>query len=550
MNTIRRRHLIAGLAAAPFVARSGYLFASSEINIFRHGVASGDPQHDSVVLWTRVTTQQSALKVSWEIARDDAFRSIVENGEVLANQHRDFTIKVIPTQLQPGTKYYYRFHALGETSITGQTRTLPVGELKQLGIALASCSNYPFGYFNAYDAIAKDKGVDYVLHTGDYIYEYGADGWGGDVGSKLGRIHSPKHEIISLQDYRERHAQYKSDPGSIAMHAQHPLICLWDDHESSNNPWVGGAQNHQVNEGQWRDRRFASIRAYYEWMPVRDPGTHNRRADFWRHYSFGDLASLVTIESRHTARALQIDYADHLPTIKTHEDAKRFYNQVLSAPGRKMISTGMERFLSGALKRSIESKQPWRLLGNAIPMAKMPVPNVGEAGITLPDGSPVPGVTADLLWKGQHNLPFYLDTWDGYHWARERFYDLCHSLGASDLLVLTGDSHSFWANTLHKDNGMRMGVEIGTAGISSPGDFVESGFGDEQARKLDRLFAEGIPEVRWTDNMHQGYVRLDIRPDHAQASYESVSTVLSPEYRVSTLRRENIVRRQNSLYYA
>ena len=176
-----------------------------------------------------------------------------------------------------------------------RTRTLPSGATESLGIALASCSNFAFGYFNAYRAIAEDESIDFVLHTGDYIYEYGADGWGAETAERLGRVHEPAHEIVSLADYRARHAQYKRDPDSQAMHATHPLMCCWDDHESTNNPWSGGAQNHQPEEGSWNERRDASVRAYYEWMPIREPEGGLRPIDFWRVYSFGDLATLVTL---------------------------------------------------------------------------------------------------------------------------------------------------------------------------------------------------------------------------------------------------------------
>ena len=143
----------------------------------------------------------------------------------------------------------------------------------------------------------------------------------------------------------------------------------------------------------------------------------------------------------------------------------------------------------------------------------------------------------------------YLDTWDGYHWARERFYDLAEASGTTDLLVLTGDSHSFWANQLFTDDGQAMGVEIGTAGISSPGDFVESGFEPSTAARLDQIFAQNIEEVIWTDNMHQGYVRLVIEPDVVTTSYQAVSSVLTPDYTVSTLRSDTVVRAGNSLAF-
>jgi len=546
----RRAAVRAGLGAMT-LSWSGMLLTQQATEVFRHGVASGDPDHRSVVLWSRVEPTPAAAIVTWEVAADPAFKHIVKIGEVSTDQHRDYTVKVLVDGLAPGKTYYYRFHANHQTSPTGRTRTLPVGKLDRLGLALASCSNYAFGFFNAYEVIANDSEVDFVLHLGDYIYEYGADGWGADVASRLGRVHFPAHETVTLQDYRQRHAQYKADPQSQAMHAAHPLLAVWDDHESANNPWQGGAQNHQPSsEGSWLDRKQASLRAYYEWMPIRELGPGGNREAYWRTYQFGDLATLVTLETRHTARAKQIDYADHIHAIQSVAQARRFEREVLGAPGRRMLSEQMERALHTSLKASINAGQPWRLIGNAIPMARTPVPDVSKVlGTHSVNGTQVPGVQADLVWKGRFNLPFYLDSWDGYPWAREQFYRLCQSAGADDLIVLTGDSHSFWANRLFDARGAPMGVELGTAGITSPGDFIESGYDPSTAAKLDNLFAEAIPEILWTDNMHQGYVRLVLRNSQARVGYVAVNTVLQKDFSHQEVRSETIVHRNGSVGY-
>jgi alkaline phosphatase D len=305
---LSRRGTLAGIAGSLILAAlpgRGAAVPVSANGLFRHGVASGDPDAVSVVLWTRVTPLgMGAAEVEWELAADRDFARILRHGRADAGPEQDHTVKVLAEGLAPGGRYFYRFRCGGMTSPIGQTRTLPEGRLDRLGIALASCSNYAFGFFNAYDAIARDPGVEYVLHTGDYIYEYGADGWGAETARRIGRMHQPANEIVSLSDYRQRHAQYKTDAGAQAMHAAHPLLACWDDHESANNPWIGGAQNHQADkEGPWEDRRAASIRAYFEWMPVREPGMGRSRAQFWRSYRFGDLATLHTLETRHTARA-------------------------------------------------------------------------------------------------------------------------------------------------------------------------------------------------------------------------------------------------------
>ena len=511
-------------------------------DIFRHGVASGDPETTSVVIWTRVSTGSPIVDVTWAIYEDSEGNSLIANGSHQTSADSDYTVKVIADGLQPGQTYYYRFEAEGEVSRTGRTRTLPVGALDSLGIALVSCSNYPFGYFNAYDAIAHDPAIDIVLHTGDYIYEYGGpDGWGQETGAVIGRPHNPPHEIITLADYRQRHAQYKQDAGSRAMHAMHPLICCWDDHESANNPWTGGAQNHQPEtEGSWKDRRAASIQAYYEWMPIREPKAGRTRAQFWRSYMFGDLATLLTLETRHTARGKQVDYAEWAPKLNTEEDYAAFRKDVLGDPERHMISPTELTDISEALSSSVAKRQPWRVIGNQIPMARTLVPDVVGLGVLpVPDEASLEAHKR-LAWLGQHALPFYTDTWDGYPAAREVFYDTCKASGASDLLVLTGDSHSFWANHLHDGSGTSMGIELGTSGVTSPGDFVESGFDDETARSLDKAFSDYVPEVVWTDNMHQGYVRVVLQTDVAEASFVAVSTVLRPVYEARSIKNFTI----------
>ena len=526
--------------------------ATSLNSVFKHGVASGDPMVDSLVLWTRVTTAAETEQVTWIIATDPGLTQIVSQGEALARAASDHTVKAIPAGLVSGKTYYYQFSVGAVSSPTGRTKTLPDGALNRLGIALVSCSNYAFGYFNAYVAIAEDDEIDVVLHTGDYIYEYGADGWGSETANALGRPHDPPHEIVTLEDYRRRHAQYKTDAGSLAMHAAHPFVACWDDHESTNNPWQGGARNHQPEtEGDWTTRRDASLQAYYEWMPIREPEAGRTRADFWRTYSFGDLATLVTLETRHTARGEQVDYLQHAESIQDQASRDAFMEGVINDPSRKMLSEAMETSLRSGLTASIDQHQPWRLIGNASPIARMLTPDVVGLGVIpeqkLEDGTSF-GKYA-LAWKGKWNLPFYTDTWDGYPAARERFYDLCRESGAQDLLVLTGDSHSFWANELADDAGRPIGLELGTAGVSSPGDFVETGWGDILSEKLDRTFETKLDEVRWTDNFHQGFVRIILERKSAKVDFVAVNTVLAIDNRTKTIRSETITREGDRIQF-
>jgi len=558
--SVSRRATLTGLAAGTVLtALPVRAHWSNDNPVFRHGVASGDPDATSVVLWTRVTGE-GAQNVRWQVARDFAFNQLVAQGEAATGPDRDHTVKVLADGLEPGGTFYYRFIAGEFVSSVGRARTLPTGQLERLGIALASCSNFAFGFFNAYDAIAHDPGVDFVLHTGDYIYEYGHGEWGDDVAHKTGRRHEPGHEIVTLADYRTRHAQYKTDPGAQAMHAAHTLLACWDDHESANNPWVGGAQNHQPDtEGDWAARREASIRTYFEWMPVREPewlADGRSREQFWRSYSFGDLATLDTLETRHTARAEQIDYLEWFPKLQNTQDVERFRKEVLGAEGRPMLAPELEASLSASWRHSLAADQPWRLIGNPMPIARTDVPDVVALGLIADpfvEGAPYTGdalqAAQALAWKGKWNLPFYPDTWDGYPWARERLYAQAREAGASDLIFLTGDSHSFWANHLADDAGRSVGLELGTSGISSPGDFVSSGFDEGTARALDAAFAEHVPEVIWTDNMHQGYVRLDLTRAHGTASFVAVDTVLSPEYRTRIVQRYSILRQDGGLTF-
>lgn len=541
-----RREAASGLAAAAVVLGLGRPAAAraARSSVFRHGVASGDPDASSVILWTRVTTSDP-VEVVWEIAEDETFARPIRSGSLRTGVDRDFTVKVLAEGLRPGVRYVYRFRALGEVSPTGRTLTLPAGQLDRLGLALVSCSNFPFGFFNAYAAIAGDAAVDFVLHTGDYIYEYAADGWGADAGRRTGRLHEPAHETVSLADYRFRHAQYKTDAGSQAMLAAKPLLCCWDDHESANNPWTGGAENHQpAREGDWIDRREAAIQAYYEWMPIREPAPGHRRIQFWRAYVFGDLATLNTLETRHTARALQVDYTGWRDRVTSKAQAEALERETLGAPGRRLIGEDQESDLSSAWKASVKAGHPWRLIGNPMPIARTRVPDVATLGLVPDTSNPA---AAGLAWKGRWNLPFYPDTWDGYAWARERFYAAARQAGATDLVFLTGDSHSFWANQLADAEGRPAGVEIGTAGVTSPGDFVESGFDPELAGRLDQAIAEHNPEVLWTDGLHQGYVRLELDRSEGRVTFLAVRSLEAPDASVAVLRQVQIARNDDGL---
>lgn len=533
-DALTRRESFAALAGGAVIAASP---ASAQVEpvFFRHGVASGDPTQTSVVLWTRATAEGSTVAVHWEIAEDPAFRRLVSRGEVDAVPERDYCAKVVVRDLQPGRTYHYRFFVGGHPSPAGRTRTLPDGKLDRLGIALLSCSNYAMGYFNAYDAVAGDPAIDFVLHTGDYIYEYGNAF--ASQSSFYVRPSDPPHETITLDDYRRRHAITKSDRHSQKMHAAHPLIALWDDHEFGNDAWRGGAQNHDsAIEGAWTARRDAAVQAYYEWMPVRDPEP-GAALENWRAYRFGDLATLVTLEARLTAREQAVDYSSYKPNLKTPADRDAFVRDVLGDPARQILSDRMKQALRTNLGRSVGEGEPWQLVASPVVMARIATPPLRAGGLHLEEQPQLAFLDrfTDLFWRSDLGLPDSLDGWDGYAGARQEFYRLCRDAGVKNLVVLSGDSHAFWSNRLFDDAGRAMGIELGTAGITSPNLYSLGQVPAPVIERIDRLTVEANPEVRWTNAAHRGYVRLIFSPQEARADFVAVPAELDGDYRSKLL---------------
>jgi len=253
---------------------------NTELKPFYHGVASGDPLPDAIVIWTRVTPEEELpiIEVKWEISTDKAFGNIIQSGLFTTDPERDYTVKIDVSGLDSGYQYYYRFQALGSTSITGKTKTASQ-DAAELNLAVVSCSNYEWGYFNAYGDIARQSDLDAVVHLGDYIYEYGPGKYGDTT---IGRFNLPAKEIITLPDYRTRYSLYRLDEDLRNAHSSHPFINIWDDHEIANDSYQDGAQNHQEDEGSYEDRKAAAVKAYYEWLPIRENG------ELYRSFQYGD----------------------------------------------------------------------------------------------------------------------------------------------------------------------------------------------------------------------------------------------------------------------
>lgn len=432
--------------------------------------------------------------------------------------------------------------ANGVTSPIGRTATLPKGPTKDAVLAVASCSLYPNGYFNAYGAIAKLPRVDAILHLGDYIYEYGGPGTYGMNSPVAGeRPHDPPHEIVSLADYRRRHAQYKSDPQLQAAHARAPWIVVWDDHETANDSYMHGAQNHQPEtEGDWNARKARAIKAYYEWMPIREPADGGPAIN--RAFQFGDLMSLFMLETRLTARDQQLDYKRDLPD-PTDEAKVADFRAKLADPSRKMMGPAQEAWLAKGLTDSVQSGVAWQVIGNEVVMASTGAASVravyGEARekeILAAD----PGVKSRLAQMdalAARKLPYSLDMWDGYPADRERVYQAIKASGAH-AIVLAGDSHAFWVNELHDDAGERRAVEFGTSSISSPSPADSIG-----GLPLGlALMAANPQEVKFCDQSSKGFVLLTLTHEDATAELRAVSTIMAKPYETTTVKRYRVTR--------
>lgn len=554
-----RRHTLIGSLAASLTAcatsdaknKAEPAAASSDPSAnqrFSHGIASGDPAADGFVIWTRITPlhPKEAISVRWDISTSPDFEKLALSGKTQTGADLDWTVKVEIDGLSSGQVWYYRFQVSDIRSPVGKTRTLPADDINQLRLAVLSCSNYPFGFFNVYDHIARQDDIDAVVHLGDYIYEYGVDGYGGETGKAIGRNHLPSHEVVTLADYRMRHAQYKADVSSQSMLAAHPLIAIWDDHETANNSWEAGAQNHQPTEGSWDERHHAALQAYYEWMPVRNPKPTRSQENLFRTYQWGKLLTLAAIETRLTARTKQLDYADILPTIKTPEDMAYFRSTVLGSEARYLLGDTQTSYLRNTLRSSKASDVTWRAIANQVIMADVNAPNLTDyANHPSIDEieKELPEIRSFLAFTAL-GLPLNLDAWDGYPAARERFYKLAAAENVRDLLVLTGDTHEYWANDLFRQDGVKMGVELGVTGVTSPG---SSAYFDAAAQDYSNRIVATNPSVLYNNSANNGYIDLTLREDGGVAEYVSVDTVLSATYNTFVSTRFDINQDAGSL---
>ncbi len=454
---------------------------------FYHGVASGDPLEDRVIIWTRLTTEnlEETIEVEWKVATDTALTNIVREGRVSTNKEIDFTVKIDVDSLTAGTTYYYGFIANDKHSLIGRTRTLPTGNIDHLRFAIGSCSDYNAGYFNAYKDIAKQHDIDAVFHLGDYIYEYG-----GQPRVEGREPLLPDYEIISLEDYRLRHNSYKLDPDLRAAHQQHPFICIWDDHETSNNSYKDGADNHDpATEGDWEDRKTMGQRAYFEWMPIRDQKIPEAPYRIYRKFSYGNLLDVLMLDTRLEGRQKQSTSS-----------------LVINDPERTILGQEQYNWLVNELSNSTAQ---WRLLGNQVVFS--PINTFNFIGTE--------------------------DSWDGYSPERARLLEHIDSNNIENIIIMTGDIHLGIAADVAKDpfdedsynnetGEGALGVELVASSITSS-NLDEIGLDLDPAAITPLLLREN-PHGKYLNLVDHGYFILDITTTQAQADWYWVSSKLYP----------------------
>jgi len=471
------RQLIIAALLLPFVSfaqnnpneptRSGALDCLAP---FYHGVASGDPQQDRVILWTRVTTDSANAIVNWRVATDTAITNIVLSGTVTTDDTKDFTVKVDAIGLQPFTWYYYEFETEGKRSVRGRTRTLPVGDIDSLRFAIVSCSDYTNGYYNAYAKITERNDVFAVIHLGDYIYEYG--------GGTAPRNHEPGYEILTLGDYRIRHSHYKLDEDLMRLHQQYPFFSVWDDHETANNAWLGGAENHTPGtEGSWFDRKAAGVQAYYEWMPLRMPDLNDPQR-IYRKFKIGDLIDLYMMDTRLQGREEQNGHDTN--------------------PSRTLLGAQQRQWF---LNETDSSTARWQVMGQQVMFAPL--------RIQIP---PFPS--------------FYPndDQWDGYPAERTTIQNHFINNNISNLVVLTGDIHTSWANDI-PGTGYVASTGAGSVGVEFVATSVTS---QGSPLPLGQSIIQAInPHMKFIDLTNHGYVLLDVNKNRTQGEFWFVNTISS-----------------------
>ncbi|MGP3685390.1 alkaline phosphatase D family protein [Streptomyces sp. IBSNAI002] len=507
----RRRTVVLAAAATAALAPLSSLGASAahaagNAPAFLHGVASGDPLPDGILLWTRVTPTAEAVpgsglgpavQIGWEVATDKDFAGVVASGTATASAAGDHTVKVDVRGLRPQTAYWYRFTAGGALSPVGRTRTTPGHDVTTSGVrfGVVSCANWESGYFSAYRHLAARADLDAVLHLGDYIYEYQS---GGYPEAKYGvRAHEPKHEIVSLADYRTRHGRYKTDADLQALHRAHPVIAIWDDHEIANDAWSGGAENHTPgSEGDWAARAAAAKQAYFEWMPVRT----SVAGTVYRRLRFGTLADLHLLDLR-SFRSQQAKVG----------------SGSVDDPERTITGRAQLDWLKAGLAGSTAT---WKLVGTSVMISPV-------AFGSLP--AHLLGPLAKLLGLPEGGIAVNVDQWDGYTDDRKELLRHLKDRGVKNTVFLTGDIHMAWANEVpvnmatYPGSGTAATEFVVTSVTSDNLDDILHVPADTASLVAESAVRAANWHVKWVDMDAHGYGVLDVTAERSQMDYYVVS---------------------------
>lgn len=444
---------------------------------FFHGVASGDPTSSSVVLWTRITNNEKIAEVLWEVSTDTLLMNILANGSTTTTADVDYTVNVLVENLPANAWLYYRFSHNGIYSPIGRTRTASDASVENLRFAVMACSNFQDGYFNAYRDVVTKNDVDAILHLGDYIYEYGIDDF--SPGGDTSRLHEPDEEILNLEDYRIRHSQYKLDRDLQELHRQYPVIAVWDDHETANNSWMGGAENHTEGvEGNWQDRKNDGKRAYFEWMPMRETNGSIKRT-----FSWGNLADLIMIDTRLEGR---------------QEQAGTSGAQVTDTNRTLLGAEQLEWFKSNLS----QSDAQWKIIGNQVMVSPLRI----------------------------FGNPLNEDQWDGYPAEREKILKHIEDNSIDNCVFLTGDIHTSWANDIPRNlSNYNASTGAGSVAVEYVCTSVTSSsfltFGVPV--QLIQVFN---PNVKYADLSKRGYLLLDINSSRVHGDWVHLNTIGSANF--------------------
>ncbi|KAL8898220.1 MAG: hypothetical protein Q9207_006819 [Kuettlingeria erythrocarpa] len=539
-------------------------YPASQLN-FTHGVASGDPYPNSVILWTRCAPMSDDVRsnatitgyvplynpvpiygaandtgrpstspvcLTYKVGTDKSFASTADSGTVYTSSDTDYTVKVEASGLNPYTQYYYQFSVCDSTNITspiGRTKTTPAPNdlVTKIGLAIYSCSNYPFGFFNAYGNTARKDSVDYVIHLGDYIYEYANGEYG--YGQSIGRVPQPDRQIYTLYDYRKRLATYRTDADLLLSHQQFPWIPVWDDHEVADNTYRDGMSELNNTEASFitdggvsvDQRKMNAVRAYFEWMPIRQVEMDDNLR-IWRSFSIGSLLDVVILDTRQYDRSITDLYWN-----------TDYIREISNDASRSMMGSRQENWFFNQLTSSAKRGATWRVIGSQTVFSR---------------------INASVSY-GNVN-PFNYDQWDGYLSNRNRTFQTLYENNIGNNIVISGDSHANWVSDLvwldHAPYDVSsgdgsIGVEFAGSAVSSPSPAGQN-ISIAAANNASRALIAANRELQWSELYYRGYFELHISQDSVNASYFGLPTVINRNPDEISLANFTVLNGANALY--